>query len=292
MKAMWSFRSLCGAVLAGCLLAGILSLCGCTVLEDRDPCPCYLEVDFSQVDKSIREWQMWLFSPEGTLLFKDTVYRRSYSSPYIVEVPRNSKVQCLLWGNARGGTNLNESYSRYTTLLHKGGVAADSLYFSTDTISTMGEESSLKVLPHKEFATVDICLQGWIGVDFDASMELLCGAQGFYVDRRFLRGEVSSNMKLYDMGDYYTQFRGRILRQPDPENIILSLLIRKREIDGSIGEVLIDKDIPIGKYLEENGYDMHTPDMSDIVMDVDYSYTNLVIKAEDWEATYSLNEEI
>ena len=292
MKAMWSFRSLCGAVLAGCLLAGILSLCGCTVLEDRDPCPCYLEVDFSQVDKSIREWQMWLFSPEGTLLFKDTVYRRSYSSPYIVEVPRNSKVQCLLWGNARGGTNLNESYSRYTTLLHKGGFAADSLYFSTDTISTMGEESSLKVFPRKEFATVDICLQGWIGVDFDASMELLCGAQGFYVDRRFLRGEVSSSMKLYDMGDYYTQFRGRILRQPDPENIILSLLIRKKEIDGSIGEVLIDKDIPIGKYLEENGYDMHTPDMSDIVMDVDYSYTNLVIKAEDWEATYSLNEEI
>lgn len=279
-------------MLAGSLLAGIISLPGCTVLEDRDPCPCYLEVDFSQVDKSIREWQMWLFSPSGELLFKDTVYRRSYSSPYVVEVPRNTGVQCLLWGNARGGTSLNESFSLYTSLQHLPGLPADSLFFSTDTISTMGEESSLKVVPHKEFATVDICLQGWIGVDFDASMELVCGTQGFYVDRRFLAGNVSSNMKLFDMGDYYTQFRGRILRQPDTENIILSLLIKKREIDGSIGETLIDKDIPIGKYLEENGYDMHTLHMSDIVMDVDYSYTSLVIKAEDWEATYSLNEEI
>lgn len=288
---MLSSRNIFGAVLAGCLLAGIF-LYSCTVLEDRDPCPCYLEVDFSQVDKSIREWQMWLFSPEGKLLFKDTVYRRSYSSPYIVEVPRNTKVQCLLWGNARGGTSLNELFSLSTSLLHKGGEAADSLYFSTDTISTMGEESSLKVHPRKEFATVDICLQGWIGVDFDASVEIVCGTQGFYVDRRFLRGDVTSTMKLYDMGDYYTQFRGRILRQPDPENVILSLLIRKLEIDGSVGEILVDKDIPIGKYLEENGYDMHTPDMPDIVMGVDYSYTNLVIKAEDWEATYSLNEEI
>lgn len=274
------------------MLAGTISLCSCTVLENRNPCPCYLEVDFSQVDKSIREWQMWLFSHEGKLLFKDTVYRRSYSSPYIVEVPRNAMVMCLLWGNARGGTIVDESFTLNTSLSHKGIVPADSLYFSTDTISTMGEESSLKILPRKEFATVDICLQGWIGVDFDASMELVCGAQGFYVDRRFLRGDVSSNMKLFDIGDYYTQFRGRILRQPDPENLVLSLHIRKREIDGRIGEILLDKDIPIGKYLEENGYDMHTPDMSDIVMDVDYSYTNLVIKAEDWEATYSLNEEI
>ena len=289
---MWSSRITVGIMLAGSLLAGIISLPGCTVLEDRDPCPCYLEVDFSQVDKSIREWQMWLFSPSGELLFKDTVYRRSYSSPYVVEVPRNTGVQCLLWGNARSGTSLNESFSLYTSLQHLPGLPADSLFFSTDTISTMGEESSLKVVPHKEFATVDICLQGWIGVDFDASMELVCGTQGFYVDRRFLAGNVSSNMKLFDMGDYYTQFRGRILRQPDTENIILSLLIKKREIDGSIGETLIDKDIPIGKYLEENGYDMHTPQMSDIVMDVDYSYTSLVIKAEDWEATYSLNEEI
>ena len=223
---MWSSRITVGIMLAGSLLAGIISLPGCTVLEDRDPCPCYLEVDFSQVDKSIREWQMWLFSPSGELLFKDTVYRRSYSSPYVVEVPRNTGVQCLLWGNARGGTSLNESFSLYTSLQHLPG------------------------------------------------------------------GNVSSNMKLFDMGDYYTQFRGRILRQPDTENIILSLLIKKREIDGSIGETLIDKDIPIGKYLEENGYDMHTPQMSDIVMDVDYSYTSLVIKAEDWEATYSLNEEI
>lgn len=289
---MLSSRNIFGAVLAGFLLAGIIFLCSCTVLEDRDSCHCYLEVDFSQVDKSIREWQMWLFSSEGKLLFKDTVYRRSYSSPYIVEVPRNTKVQCLLWGNARSGTILNESFSLYTSLSHKGVVPADSLYFSTDTISTMGEESFLRVFPRKEFATVDICLEGWIGVDFDASMELVCGTQGFYVDRRFIRGVIASNMKLYDLGDYYTQFRGRILRQPDTENIILSLLIRKREIDGSLGEILVDKDIPIGKYLEENGYDMHTPDMPDIVMGVDYSYTNLVIKAEDWEATYNLNEEI
>lgn len=276
----------------GFLLVAPLILAGCTVLEDRDPCPCYLEVDFSQVDNGIREWQMWLFSSSGELMFKDTVYRRSYSLPYIVQVPRNTKVQCLLWGNARSGTNLTEHYSLNTSLQKKSDVLSDSLYFSTDTISTMGEDSFLRVVPCKEFATVDIFLQGWIGVDFDVEMELLCGSQGFYVNRNFLPGQTGCSMKLFDMGDYFTQFRGRILRQPDTENIVLSLMIRKKEIDGSPGPILVNRDIPLGKFLEENGYDIQSPQMADIIMDIDYSYTSLTVKVDDWEAVYNLVEEI
>ena len=72
------------------LVAGVLAG-GCTVLEDRSGCPCYLTVDFTKVDKGVREWQMWLFTPEGELLYKDTVYRRSYQTPYTIEVPRSKK---------------------------------------------------------------------------------------------------------------------------------------------------------------------------------------------------------
>ena len=139
---------------------------------------------------------------------------------------------------------------------------------------------------------MDVYLQGWVGIDFEVEMVLLCAKGGFYVDGKFSGGEVYTNMELYDLGNYYTRYTGRILRQPDTENILLSLIIRKREIDGTLGEVLIDKDIPIGKYLEENGYDILGPNVSDIRMDVDYSYNQLVIKAEDWEAEYRLNEEI
>ena len=289
---MLNFRQLGIMVFGACLMAGSIFLASCTVLEDRDPCPCYLEVDFSKVGKDIREWQMWLFTQEGKLLFKDTVYRRSYTAPYIVKVPRDSKVQCLLWGNARAGTCLEEHYSLYTSLNKKSGSLADSLYFSTDTISTMGEESLLSVEPRKEFATVDIYMEGWVGIDYQASLELVCGAQGFYVNRDFIGGEVGCDMRFFDYGDYYTQFRGRILRQPDTENIILSLFIQKLEIDGTSGSVLVDMDIPLGMYLEQNGYDIQAADMPDIVMNVDYSYNNLVIKAENWEATYRLDEEI
>ena len=78
------------------LVLGLVIIAGCTVLEDRDNCSCYLTVDFSGVDNEIKEWQMWLFSQEGEVMFKDTIYRRSYTSPYIVEVPRNSNVNCLM----------------------------------------------------------------------------------------------------------------------------------------------------------------------------------------------------
>lgn len=270
----------------------LLVVCGCRVFEERDLCNSYLTVDFTNVDKGIREWQMWLFDSTGELIYKDTIYRRSYSSPYIVEVSRHGQVQCLLWGNARRATSINEQYSLGTLLLKRENLSADSLYFSTDTISTKGEESYLKVVPKKEFATVDIYLEGWVGIDFEVEMVLQCATGGFYVDGDFCGNNVSTKMEIYDLGDYYTHFRGRILRQPDTENIILSLLIHKKEVDGTVGEVLVDKDIPIGKYLEENGYDIGSDLMGDIRMDVDYSYNLLTIKAEEWSASYSLVEEI
>lgn len=270
----------------------MFNLCSCRVFEDRTSCTSCLTVDFTNVDKGIREWQMWLFNDSGELIYKDTVYRRSYSTPYIVEVPRYGRVQCLLWGNIRGGTSLSEKYSLGTLLLKRESISSDSLYFCSDTINTAGEESYLKVIPDKEFATVDVYLQGWVGVDFDVRMVLKCAKEGFYVDRNFYGSEVSTQMEVYELGNYFTQFRGRILRQPDTENIVLSLLIRKREVDGSLGEILVNRDIPLGRYLEENGYNMHSINMEDISMDVDYSYNHLVIKAEDWSATYNLVEEI
>ncbi len=274
---------------------GILLLClsgGCRVFEDRDVCPSYLTVDLQGVDREIREWQMWLFNGKGEMIYKDTIYRRDYVSPYVVEVPRFGEVQCLLWGNIRGGTSLTERYSLETIILKEDGKSADSLYFCKDVISTNGEESYLKVVPYKEFATVDLYLQGWVGVDFDVEMVLQCAKGGFYVDGEFSGSIVSTNMELCDLGNYYTKFTGRILRQPDTENIVLSLMIRNREWDGTSGQVLVDKDIPIGKYLDENGYNMQSANMSDIRMDVDYSYNQLIIKAEDWEAEYKLTEEI
>lgn len=275
------------------LLVVVMALSGsCRVFEDRDVCPSYLTVDLKDVDKSIRELQMWLFNEVGEMIYKDTIFRRDYSAPYIVEVPRFGKVQCLLWGNIRGGSELVEKYSLGTTILKQDGMPADSLFFCKELISTRSEDSYLKVRPHKEFATVDVYLQGWVGVDFDVEMVLLCAKGGFYVDGGFSGSRVHTNMKLCDMGNYYTKYTGRILRQPDTENILLSLLIRKREIDGTLGKVLVNRDIPIGKYLEENGYDMRSANMSDIRMEVDYSYNQFVIKAEDWEAEYMLQEEI
>ncbi len=283
---MWNYKSAAIALLA------IIGFCRCSIYEDRSDCSSYLTVDLTNVDKGIREWQMWLFDGGGRLIFKDTIYRRYYSEPYIVQVPRYGRVQCCLWGNMRGATSLDEKYSMGTFLLKKEGVSADSIYSCTDIISTDGEESYLKVMPRKEFATVDIYLEGWAGLDFEVEMLLQCAKGGFYVDGEFCGSSVSTKMEMYGLGDYYTHFSGRILRQPDTENIILSLYIRKKEIDGSLGEVLVEKDIPIGKYLEENGYDIKSDFMDDIRMEVDYSYNLLTIKTEEWSATYRLVEEI
>lgn len=276
-------------MILSCLLA---LLCSCTVLEDRDGCPNYLAVDMSGVDRGIKEWQMWLFNEDGELVFKDTIYRRSYGEPYVVEVPRHTAVRCLMWGNARGATQVRETYSYGTYLAKLEDVSADSLYFFTDTVDTRGENSSVTVHPSKEFATVDIYVKGWAGTDYEASMVLECASSGFYVSREFLGWRSLTTASVHDTGTYYTQFRCRMWRQQDTENIILRLKIRDLLIDGTLGDIIVDKEIPIGEYLFENGYDMQKPSLEDIEMEVDYSYNRFIIRAEDWEATYTMVEEI
>lgn len=270
----------------------MLVAAGCTVLEDRDGCQCYLTVDMRGVDRSIKDWHLWLFNDSGDLIFRDTIHRRNYTYPYVVEVPRSEKVQCLLWGNIRGATTLNESYSLGTFMLKEMGMSADSLYFSTDTISTSGEESYLKVLPNKEFATVDILMKGWIGVDYRVEMSLECASSGFFIDKKFCGSRNTTDLQISDIGNYYTLFTGRILRQYDTENLKLSLYVRKCLANGEDGEVLYDMSLPIGNYLEQNGYNMYDGPMEDITMELDFSYNNFLIRAEDWSAEYKIVEEI
>ena len=272
------------------LLVAFLS--GCTVFENRDGCPNYLAVDLQEVDKTIKEWQMWLFDEEGRLLVKDTIFRRSYQQPYIVEVPRASKVKCLMWGNMRSATNLCESYSLDTYFEKLPDVWADSLYFFADTISTKGENSYVKVVPGKEFATVDVYIKGWVGSDFEAELALVCASAGFYVSKEFLEMGTVVYANVFDIGDGYTHFRSRILRQQDTENVLLKLFIRNLNPDGTLGEVLVDQEIPLGEYLFLNGYDMNGVSLEDIEIEVDLSYNRFQIKVADWEAVYKIFEEI
>lgn len=281
-------------MLRGLLILTLLAplFCCCTVLEDRSDCPNYLTIDFTEVDRGIKEWQLWMFDKEDNLIFKDTIYRCSYASPYLVKVPRSREVICLMWGNIRGGTHLNEMYSLGSHLTKQRDISADSLYYFLDTISTNREYSQFKVEPLKEFATLDIYMKGWIENDFAAELELECANSGFYIDKRLCGSSSFTTIPVHDIGNYFTHFRSRFLRQRDTENIILSVIIKKKNIDGTIGETLIDKDIPIGLYLERNGYNMQSPNLKDIEMEIDYSYNLCTIKIEDWSATYNLLEEI
>lgn len=273
-------------------LAGTILLGSCTVFEDRDRCPNYLTVDMREVDKTIKDWQMWLFDENGTLLYKDTIFRRSYREPYVVPVPRAGEVKCLMWGNMRNATHVEETYSYGTYFEKLPDVWADSLYFFADTISTRGEYSYVKPVPGKEFATVDVFIKGWAGNEYEAEVALFCASSGFYVSKEFLVKEAVTYAEVYERGNYFTHFRSRILRQPDTENVLLKLYIHDLNPDGSLGEVKVDTEVPLGEYLFENGYDMNSISLEDIEIEVDYSFNRFQIKVADWEATYNIVEEM
>ena len=143
----------------------------CTVYENRDGCPSYLAVDLREVDNTIKEWQMWLFDEDGTLLLKDTIYRRSYQEPYLLDVPRLNNVKCLMWGNMRNATRIEENYSSRTYIEKMPGVWADSLYFFEKTVSTKGENSYVKVVYDYNIARATLESVMCLHEDFFTQME-------------------------------------------------------------------------------------------------------------------------
>ena len=250
----------------------LLAATGCTVLEDRLPCPCYLDIDYREVLSAAwpADWEgcvdVTLYAPPPVW----TENRRMADCPDIEEVAVDkAQVRVVSLVHNRP---LREFLSAGTAVTYEAGNQIDSLYVHTETVDCTGEEACSVLRPHKQFSTLFFTDEA--GGDICRSYNLV------------IRGSTCG----FDAADF-TAIDGAYLytvQENDGAGRISVRIPRQRRSDLVLE--FWDKDdhtrrftSPVGLYLFAAGYDPDAIDLQDYTIRIDFRQALLYLRVSDWE---------
>ena len=252
-----------------------LALAGCSVLEDRLPCPCYLDIDYRKV----------LLGGWGS--FPGAVISVSAYAPDSIWRAKHSLVSCPETEELTVGRDS----IRVIALVHSGLLSSlplygwliaclperqiDSLFVYTETVDCNGEEARAVVVPHKQFSTLSFCdgEDGALLRQYDLVVQGT--TSGF--DLTDLSAVEGSYVVRVDEAPGSGCFPVRIPRQLRPD-LMLAFRSRNNPQDRFT--------CPVGRYLFEAGYDPEAVDLPDYELRIDLRNALIGIRVRGWEDEY------
>lgn len=249
-----------------------LTPAGCSVLEERSSCPCYLDIDYGVVRAG-----GWGRFPGAVVCVSaqapDSVWRAEHplaSCPETEEITvhRDSvRVIALL----RSG-QLSPLQSIGGQITCSPDCQIDSLYAFSETVDCTGEETRVVLVPHKQFSTLsfedgeggsllrqyDLVVQG---TTCGFLLTDLSAVEGPYV----VRVEEVPGSGCFPV---------RIPRQLRPD-LVLMFRSRVNPLDRFR--------CPVGRCLFEAGYDPAAADLPDYDFRIDLQNALLGIRVRGWE---------
>lgn len=239
----------------------LLGLASCSVKENRVPCPCYLNVSFS--DREHIRSEVTLLGWNVSELFRADIDVEEYN-PYWVKPVRKG----VFYLTALKGLENGSDASHYAMI--KEGHQADSLYAFHTEVHAVDNEVFADVVFHKQFATVFF--------DIRKTTEQM-------KDFRFrIRGNVAG----FDLLNYapvpgvfdcsaVAGEDGRVTSFRIPRQMDTSITIEIFYKGESLGV------FPLGKYIERLDYNWNAEDLQDIYVTFDLVFGQIIISVEGWE---------
>lgn len=239
------------------------SLCvlSCSVKENREPCPCYLEITFPQRNEVTHG--VGLSAWHSKFLFFDDIDLGDYPDVYLRAVERQELVVCAYTGRYKALRDERKMMIPF-------GSQCDSLYSFYKEVDCSGENASCEVNFLKQFATVTVDIRKSAAEMQHYSMKASGNTCGFdLLSFTPVLGPFECNVTPLQ-NDYV--FRFRIPRQVD-SSLLLTLAKDGRDIC----------EYPLGRLIELTGYDWTDPDLHDIFVSIDHTVSILTIRVEDWD---------
>ena len=254
---------------AGALSAALsLPAAGCTVKEDRTPCPCYLQVGFSDRGSIPPGAEVLLLGWGEEELFRAGIDVADHD-PYWVKAVRKGTF-CL--SACRGGGAVTGSGHCVTIT---PGHQCDSLYAYHAGVDATGDMAHAQVTFRKQFCTVHLDIMRtpsemsrfrFLVEGNSCGFDLLTfdPVPGTY---RFTP-EPETGGRLVDF---------RIPRQADED---LSLTLWCVNADGALDRI---GTFPLGSYIARTGYDWKAEDLQDVYIIIDLVLGQMLVSVEGWE---------
>ena len=242
----------------------------CSIKEDRGPCPCYLQVSFTDPNAA---GEAELLGWRDDRLFRDRIRIEEARPAWTKPVPKG-----MLTVSAC--TGYREAFAEGRHMRIPPGFEADSLYAWAGEVDATGDMAYTSVTFRKQFATVFL--------DIRKSADIV----------RACQFQVEGNSCGFDLLDF-SPVAGKFRCEPRPlegESIVTFRV--PRQGDNSLAVTIHPEGsttnrFPLGEYIDRLGYSWKTEELQDIYVAIDLARGLVDVRVADWEegTTFPLIEQ-
>lgn len=253
------------------LLFSLLLPFSCSVLEDREDCPCRLRVEVRKRCRLTPEREVRLcLRSEVSSVSREESHTLSELQGYDVEmrVPKGTV-------RADGFVGLSHCRREEDVLMIPYGMDADSLYWVSGAVEAQGETAVLPIRIRKEHVRL--------------RLDFLTDGDGPYPFYPVIRS-TTAGLRLTDGTPVAGPFRctpsetadgcfdAILPRQIDPDELVLE--IRRKENDAGTSPLT---EIPLGRLIGGSGaFSWEDEDLKDLLIQFDYANAGITVHILDW----------
>lgn len=249
--------------LAFLMMAGIMclsSICGCSVKEDREDCPCRLFLDMARTDmKAMSPLALYVSSDE------EPVCEAVLTDPvetYMVEVPRTG-LYVQVWSGGR------DMVSRQGLAIPMGSDCPR-VYMHSSFVVADGDYVRDTVVMRKNH-----CVLTMLFSEMESPYALV------------LSGEVAG----YDLTGAPRQGKFQVPVPVDTTMSVPTQVCLPRQNGGELLLEIADRSgnirtFPLHKYIAATGYDWTEPDLKDLKLTLNYTMTAVSLVIQGWDEEF------
>lgn len=252
----------------------------CSVLEDRDPCPCRLNLVLTGrvgMDGGQDRLVLSLMDADRSLLLRESPALEAFSggTPYRMDVPKKEFI------SVNGVLGLNRALQDGGIIRIPEGYAADSLWVFIAETDTRRESVTLPVRLRKEYAGIEIAFAEALDhpdEDFPFFLRLKGEACGLdLLDGSPVSGPFSCRPQERAHG----VFQSTLPRQKADGSLTVELWSKD---SGKAEDGMPEQQIPLDAYIAETrGFSWLDPDLKDLRIVIDYAQAQIRIAVLDWD---------
>lgn len=258
------------------LAAGLLAAGGCTVREDRQPCPCFLDVDYREVLAA----DLFPVEEPGivdvAVLIPGHPVRCTHKLAACPEVEEKAVTRDTAQIVALVGNRMPEGFpERGTQIRYEAGNEIDSLYVHTDRLDCTVEEATCVLRPLKQFSTLTFTDEEDGATLRQYNLVVRGTTCGFdAADLSALDGAYLYTVQEYDRND---RISVRVPRQTE-SSLMLEFYDKHtyRQMFAA----------PVGLYLFDAGYDPKAPGLEDYTIRINFEQALVYLRIDGWEEEY------
>lgn len=252
----------------------VFLMASCSVKEDRQECPCFLTLDFGEVEtaalmqKGFHDLEVFLSGNDGFTV-EESWPLSEFVGEYCIPVPKTG-VDIMAVCHVGGSCSSTDGFRI------DDGEECPAIYMYSEHFHPVGGEERIQVNLHRNYCNLSVRMKTMYDVPARPFRVKVVGK----VDGYLLGGAPREGAFSYFSAPSSEGFcRCRIPRQKDG-----SLMLEIDFLDS--GEV---RTFPAGEYILASGYDWNAIDLEDILVEMDFSRTGVTFNISKWKKTLSFD---